>query len=83
MGEITMVKRWFQLDIKELAYVKFILESYEGVAMQRTLNASRGEIEIMVPSCNVAVLDEIISDLKGSTDIREIKKPVDYSALFL
>jgi type II secretory pathway component PulL len=69
--------------MKELAFVKFIIESYEGVAMQRTLNAKRGEIEIQVPKCNLAVFDNILSDLKRVVFMHEIKKPVDYCGLIV
>jgi len=80
---IEPVKRFFQIDMKDLAYVKFIIESYDGIAMQRTLNAKRGEIELMAPKCNEPVLDAILDDLKREVMIREIKKPVDYFDLVL
>lgn len=83
MKEIKLLKRFFRLDISEIAYVKFIIESYEGIAIQRTLNAKRGEIEIMTPDSNADVLDGILLDLKTTIIIEEIKKPIDYLELVL
>jgi len=67
--------------MKDLAYVKFIIESYEGIAIQRTLNPKRGEIEVMIPECNMNIFDGILKDLESEVFIKEIKKPVDYCSL--
>ena len=83
MNDLNMMKRFFQLDVKDIAYFKFILESYEGIAMQRTLNAKRGEIEVMVPDCNMPIFNDILNNIKDEMDIREIKKPVDYLELVI
>jgi hypothetical protein len=81
--DIKIVKRFFKIDLKELAFFKFIIESYEGLAMQRTLNAKRGEIEVMVPACNELEFNVILNDLKRDIFIVEIKKPVDYTELII
>ncbi len=80
-ADIKIIRRYFQIAPKDIAFLKFIIESYDGIAMQRTLNAGRGEIEIMVPKCNNGVLDDILADLKQTISITEIKKPVDYLEL--
>ncbi|MFC1855151.1 DUF4911 domain-containing protein [Thermodesulfobacteriota bacterium] len=79
--EYKIVKSYFQIDTKEIAFFKFIIESYDGIAMFRTLNARRGEIEVMVPKCNEAELVNILHDMKRNIAIRQIKKPVDYLEL--
>ncbi len=78
---ISIVKRFYRLDIRQLAFVKFIVESYDGIAMLRTLNAGCGEIEVMAPECNLPVLDALIDDLRKEINIVQIKKPVDYFEL--
>ena len=83
MNDVKLIKRFFQLEIKDIAYFKFILESYEGIAMQRTLNAKRGEIEVMVPDCNMSIFNDILNNVRAEMDIREIKKPVDYLELVI
>jgi hypothetical protein len=32
---------------RDIAYVKFVIESYEGVAVTRTLDPARGEIVVL------------------------------------
>ena len=81
MDKIKIIKRFLKLEMKDIAFVKFIIESYEGIAVQRTINAKNGVIEIMVPSSNEGVLENIISDLMNSIPIKEIEKPDDYFEL--
>ena len=48
---------------REIAYLSFVLESYEGVAAMRTVDPGRGIGEVMVPPSYEKELGEILVDL--------------------
>lgn len=47
---------------EEIAYFNFLLESYEGLASSRTVDASRGIMELYVPA---ELEGEFLEFLKG------------------
>lgn len=48
---------------REIAYLSFVLESYEGVAVMRTVDPGRGIVEVMVPPSYEEEIEEILADL--------------------
>ena len=65
-------KRIFRVDRKEIAFLKFIIESYDGIAVITTLEAAAGIVAIYVaPGCEEE-LNIIIQDLKKDILIKEI-----------
>ncbi len=52
------------MDRREIAFLKFILEAYDGIAMLKTEDATRGIITFHIaPGCEKQ-LAEILQDLK-------------------
>jgi hypothetical protein len=48
----------FLVDRKEIHYIRTTLESYDGMAVVRTLDPKRAVIEVMTaPACDDMVLD--------------------------
>ncbi len=43
-------KRCFQLPRREIAYLRFIVEGYDGLLFLRTLDAAAGLVEIAWPA---------------------------------
>jgi hypothetical protein len=59
----TIIKK-YRVDTSRICFIKFILESYEGIAQLTTLNSKLGLIEIYVaPGC-LEEVDKIINDLR-------------------
>ena len=48
---------------REIAYLSFVLESYEGVAAMRTVDPRRGIVEVMVSPSYEEEIGEILTDL--------------------
>lgn len=48
---------------REIAYLSFVLESYEGVAAMRTIDPRSGIVEVMVPPSYEEEIEEILADL--------------------
>ena len=64
-------RRCLRIDRRQIAYFKFILEAYEGVALLRTIDAQQGTVELMIgPGCENDVA-HIIEDLASRIRIEE------------
>jgi hypothetical protein len=44
-----LAKRYFRLPRREIGYLRFILESYDGLAFVRTLDPQEALVEIAFP----------------------------------
>ena len=65
------VKRHYRVDRREIAFLRFIFEAYEGIAVIETLNPELGLIVIYIaPGCEPDV-DMILADL-GSDIMMEV-----------
>jgi hypothetical protein len=69
-----------QIPPSEIAYVSFILESYEGVAVARTVDPHQGLVELMVsPDCQEEIR-EILKDLAQEFPITEVTSSANNSS---
>jgi hypothetical protein len=59
------VKRYYRVDRRKIAFLKFIFEAYDGLAIIETLNPESGVIVFYIaPGCETDV-DMILTDLKA------------------
>ncbi|MCC6219844.1 MAG: DUF4911 domain-containing protein [Deltaproteobacteria bacterium] len=70
-----LVPIYIKLPKQDIAYIKFVLESYCDLGVVRTLDSSLGEIVILALSCTANKVYELIESLKGELNIRVIPKP--------
>jgi len=56
---------------EEIAFLSFILESYEGVAIARTVDPLQGLMELMVSPDYQEEMREILKDLSQQFPIKE------------
>ena len=60
------------MDRRQIAFIKFIFEAYDGIVGMRTVNPAKGIIELRVaPGCEEQV-ERILQDLKKETLIRRL-----------
>jgi hypothetical protein len=64
--------RYFRLHRKDIAYFKFIIESYEGVAVVRTKDPHEAVVELMVAPGWERDIDEILEGLRKEIPIEPI-----------
>jgi hypothetical protein len=61
---LETIKRYYRVDRRQIAFIKFIFEAYDGIAGMRTINPSKGIIKLHIaPGCEAQV-DLILQDLK-------------------
>lgn len=60
---------------EEIAYVKFVFESYEGVAVTRTLDRHAALLAILVAPDFLPVARTIVAALASEANCREVPPP--------
>jgi hypothetical protein len=65
--------KYLRLRREDIAYFKFIIESYEGLAVVRTKDSSEAIVELMIaPGCEKDV-DEVLEGLGQEIRIEDVK----------
>ena len=64
--------RYFRLRRKDIAYFKFIIESYEGMAVVRTQDPHEAIVELMVAPGWEEDVDEVLEGLDKEMTIEPI-----------
>jgi hypothetical protein len=60
------VQRWrYRVDRRRIAFLKFIVESYDNIALVTTLDARAGIVELQVPPGSEDTLRDLLADLGG------------------
>jgi len=53
IGTLETTKRYYRVDRREIAYLRFIFEAYDGIAVLQTIDARKGLIVLHVaPGCD-------------------------------
>ena len=68
-------KRYFLLPRAEIGHLRFILESYDGLAFARTLDSSEGLVEIAYPSTRKVDAEVLIEALCQEVALSEVLPP--------
>jgi hypothetical protein len=64
--------RYFRLRRKDIAYFKFIIESYEGMAVVRTQDRFEAVVELMIAPGWEKDVDEVLEGLQKEIPIERI-----------
>jgi hypothetical protein len=63
----------YRVDRREIAFIKFIFEAYNGIAGMRTIDPAKGVIALNIaPGCEEQV-EQILRDLEKEILIRRIE----------
>jgi hypothetical protein len=60
---VESIKKIFRIDPRQIAYFRFILEAYDGLAVLTTLDAKSGVVLLYVPPACEEQADMIIRGL--------------------
>jgi hypothetical protein len=70
--------RYYQLASRDLVYMKFILEAYEGMSTMSTIDGKRGIVRVNYPVAfagDVAALMEALATEIAVTEVTEGGEP--------
>ena len=73
------IKLHYRVDRREIGYIKFILEAYDGLATVKTLEPQTGLVEFQVaPGCEADV-EMVLGDLNINIMMRKVDFTLEYS----
>jgi hypothetical protein len=73
-----VASRFFRVPLGEIAYVRAILEAYDGLAVLRAPDPNRGEIEWLIGEGREAEAAELARRLANEASLIEIGRPSDW-----
>ncbi|MEJ2099683.1 MAG: DUF4911 domain-containing protein [Desulfobacterales bacterium] len=69
---LTTIKQHYRVDRRKIAFIKFILEGYDGMAMMKTMDPVKGIITLHIsPGCEKHV-KAILQDLKENILMQDV-----------
>ena len=77
----NFTKQYFQLPRAEIGHLRFILESYDGLAFARTLDSAAGLVEISFPPSRTEDISPLLMALVEEVGLREVPVPKEIPPL--
>ena len=71
----TFSKRYFQMPRAEIGHLRFILESYDGLAFARTLDNQIALVEIAYSPSRVRDVEPLLEALVDEVGLQEVSVP--------
>jgi hypothetical protein len=69
---LKTIAQYYRVDRRQIAFIKFIFEAYDGIAGMRTTDPVKGIIKLHIaPGCEEQV-EQILRDLKKEIMIRRL-----------
>ena len=67
------VTRYYRIDRRQIHFMKFVLEGYDGVAVLRTMDAQKGLVVVHIAPGVQDVVDMVVADLQASVRIEPVE----------
>ena len=64
--------QYYRVDRREIAFIKFIFEAYDGIAGMSTTDPAKGIIKLHIAAGCEKQVDRILQDLKKEILIRRL-----------
>jgi hypothetical protein len=74
-----MIKRCFKVSRADIAYLHFIIESYEGLANLSTIDNRIGIVLLSIPQYFAGEVDSLLQALRTEISMTEIPFPEGFS----
>lgn len=71
------VTRYFRTSRRELVYLKFITEAYEGLLTVSTVDRTGGVVTISYPDCSSRDAESLLLALGGEIPLEEVAPPAE------
>ena len=71
----TFNKRYFQMPRAEIGHLRFILESYDGLAFARTLDNQIALVEIAYSPSRIRDVEPLLEALVDEVGLQEVSAP--------
>jgi hypothetical protein len=71
----TDIIRYFRVDRRDLVYLKFILEAYEGMSTLSTVEKSGVIVSLTIPAGFVDDMAQLVGELQRELSLVEVARP--------
>ena len=68
---LDTIKKYLRVDRREICFLKFILEAYDGIASLTTVNPHSGLVRLHIPPGCAEDVENILQDLKTNFIIED------------
>ena len=68
---LDTIKKYLRIDRREICFLKFILEAYDGIASLTTVNSDLGVVRLHIPPGCSEDVEIILQDLKKNFIIED------------
>ncbi|GAM09756.1 hypothetical protein OR1_02037 [Geobacter sp. OR-1] len=68
---------YFRVDRRNLVYLKFILEAYEGLSTMSTADRKEGIVRISCPEWAAADVRDLLDSLSREIGLVEVDEPME------
>jgi hypothetical protein len=66
---LKTTRRRYKVDKRDIMYLRYTIESYDGMAVVRTIDPGAAVIELLIaPGCE-SCIDDLIEDLRGRENV--------------
>jgi hypothetical protein len=69
---LKTIKQHYRVDRREIAFIKFIFEGYDGIAMMKTVDPAKGIITLHIPPGREKHVKAILQDLKKNIKMQAL-----------
>ncbi len=70
--EKDTIQRLYRINREAISTLKFLLESYEGIAVSRTIDDKLALVEMMIPQGFCHTFEELVADIAGETGMTPV-----------
>lgn len=70
--EKDTIQRLYRINRKDISYLKFLLESYEGIAVSRTVDDKIALVEMMIPIGFYSTFTALVADIAEETGMAPV-----------
>lgn len=76
------LQKYYRIDRSQIAFLKFIIEAYDGIAVLTTVDPELGIVVLKIaPKCE-AVVAAVLEDLKKDIVIESVPEPENCSSKY-
>ncbi len=81
MQNTSVCIKYFSVDRCDIAYLRFIIESYDNLAILSTVDSGKGIVSLNIPIDFIEDAQQLVRELSKEISIREINPPEESSDL--
>lgn len=74
-GGEPFCKRYYQMSPTEIAWLRFILESYDGLAFVRSLDGKKALVEVAYSPSRKVDAEALLESLCAESSMQEVDTP--------